>query len=275
MDDEKPGAQFHQEIYELRPWYHNFDKLGLQTDFGDMTMSSGERWRRMLWLLWPFKSTGVEKGEKASLRGLLRGAPRSHLINQRHKETLITPFLQRCLDALGPTPHCLDLFCADGYYSCLMGNYRPDAFITGVDLDEQEIERAKAAATVLDIARAEFFVADVWEWLQQPAQYDLILVAGGLYHLTQPRELVTRLRQIASGYLVIQSVVTLETEAADYFVSPAPGWKHGSRFTHTGLKHWLTDAGWTVLDEARNELTGNSRLCDRGSSYFLCRVPQS
>jgi hypothetical protein len=65
----------------------------------------------------------------------------------------------------------------------------------------------------------------------------------------------------------------LETEAADYFVSPAPGWKHGSRFTHAGLKQWLTDAGWIVLDEARNELTGNPRLCDRGSSYFLCRVP--
>ena len=73
-------------------------------------------------------------------------------------------------------------------------------------------------------------------------------------------------------YLILQTVVTLESEDPDYFITPAPGWKHGSRFTHAAVKKWLTETGFTILDEARNELEGNSRLCNRGSSYFLCVV---
>ena len=266
-------AQFHPEIYALRPWYHNFDKLGIQTDFGDMAMSRAEQLRRLLLLLSPIKPAGfVEKGEKLSLKTLLKGSPNSHQINQRHKEAFIVPFLQRAMADLPDNPACLDLFCADGYYSCWMGQSRPDAVITGVDLDAQEIERAKTAASVLGIQNATFTLQDVWTFIAQPAQYDLVMCAGGLYHLTDPRRLLAELRAITRGYLLIQSAVTLETEDPSYFVSPAPGWKHGSRFAHAGLKQWLVDLGWEIVAEGRNELTGNPRLCDRGSSYFLCRV---
>ena len=46
--------RFAPEIYELQPWYHNFEKLGLQTDFGDMQMSRGDQLRRLMLLLSPF-----------------------------------------------------------------------------------------------------------------------------------------------------------------------------------------------------------------------------
>jgi protein-L-isoaspartate O-methyltransferase len=273
MKKETQTAQFHQEIYELRPWYHNFDKLGLQTDFGDMTMSRVEQLRRLLLLLSPIKPAGfVEKGERFSLRRLWQKQPNSHQVNQRHKEAYLIPFLQRGLSELGDGPRCLDLFCADGYYSCLMGRMRPDASITGVDLDQQEITRARTAARVLGIDNVSFQVENIWDCVQRPDRHDLILCAGGLYHLSKPRRLLEALTHIAEGTLVIQSAVTLETETADYFVTPAPGWKHGSRFTHAALKSWLADLGWDVVAEARNELTGNPRLCDRGSSYFLCRI---
>lgn len=275
-DSNEKETLFHQEIYELRPWYHNFNKLGLQTDFGDMAMSRSEQLRRLALILSPIKPAGfVEKGEKLSLRHLLHGAPNAHQINQRHKEAVLLPFLRRSLADLPPNPRCLDLFCADGYYSCWMGRLRPDAAITGVDLDAQEIERAETAVRVLGIHNAAFHVADIWEWVQKPAQYDLIMCAGGLYHLTAPRRLLQALAPLAAGYLVIQSAVTLETEEPGYFVSPAPGWKHGSRFTHAGLRQWLIDLGWQIVAEERNELTGNPRLCDRGSSYFLCRRADS
>lgn len=268
----KKTAQFDQEIYEMRPWYHNFDKLGLQTDFGDMAMSRAEQFRRLLLLLSPLKPAGfVEKGEKLSLKTLLKGSPNSHQINQRHKEIFLVPFVQHALASLPAKPRCLDLFCADGYYSCWIGQTRPDAQITGVDLDAKEIARARMAASVLGIENAAFRVQDIWEAVRQQESYDLVMCAGGLYHLTEPKKLLAALRPITKGYLVIQSAITLETEAADYFVSPAPGWKHGSRFTHAGLKQWLTELGWEIVEEGRNELTGNPRLCDRGSSYFLCR----
>jgi len=274
MAESAPKAQFAPEIYEKRPWYHNFDKLGLQTDFGDMRMSRNEQLRRLLLLLSPIKPAGfVEKGEKLSLRTLLQGSPNSHQINQRHKETVLLPFLEQALAQLGGAPRCLDLFCADGYYSCWLGKLAPAATITAVDLDAAEIDRAQTAARVLGIDNITFHIEDIWERVQRPEQYDLILCAGGLYHLTEPRRLLESLRTVAAGYLVIQSAVTLETDDPDYFVSPAPGWKHGSRFTHAGLRKWLTELGWEVVEEAENELTGNPRLCDRGSSYFLCRRP--
>jgi 2-polyprenyl-3-methyl-5-hydroxy-6-metoxy-1,4-benzoquinol methylase len=268
----KKTAQFDPDVYALRPWYHNFNKLGLQTDFGDMAMSRTEQLRRLLLLLSPIKPTGfVEKGEKLSLKTLLKARPNSHQINQRHKEEFLVPFLQQALADLPTDPHCLDLFCADGYYSCWIGQTRLDARITGVDLDAQEIERARLAAAVLGIENAVFRVQDIWQAVASSEAYDLVMCAGGLYHLTRPRDLLAALRPITKGYLVIQSAVTLETEAADYFVSPAPGWKHGSRFTHAALRQWLTELGWEIVQEGRNELTGNPRLCDRGSSYFLCR----
>ncbi|HFQ92905.1 MAG TPA: methyltransferase domain-containing protein [Anaerolineae bacterium] len=272
MSDQQKTATFYPEIYQLRPWYHNFDKLGLQTDFGDMKMSRREQLRRLFLLLSPRKPAGfVEKGEKLSLRSLIYGSPNSHQINQRHKETYLIPFLKQALADLPPSPRCLDLFCADGYYSCWIGQQRPDALITGVDLDEKEIERAQTAAAFLNIQNATFYVENIWNRVEKPDEYHLIICAGGLYHLTNPQKLLAALPRIAAGYLVIQSAVTLETEEPDYFVAPAPGWKHGSRFTHAGLKKWLTESGWIIEAEGRNELTGNPRLCDRGSSYFLCR----
>jgi hypothetical protein len=112
----------------------------------------------------------------------------------------------------------------------------------------------------------------VWEFLarDEPA-YDLVLCAGGLYHLAEPRRLLETLRRRTRGFLVVQSVVTLESEDPAYFVSPAPGWPHGSRFTHAGLGRWLGELDWTVLASDRNELPGNPRAADRGSSYWLCR----
>jgi hypothetical protein len=264
------------EVYELRPWYHDFARLGLKTDFSDLPPGAGQRIRDLLSYvkLWLASRNRVERRGNFSLRDALSARPSSHRINQRHKEECLIPFLARCLDDLGERPACLELFCADGYYSCIMNSLKPEAIVTGVDLNTTEIKRARAAARLLGFQGANFVVDDVWAFIQAAdAPYELILCAGGLYHLTEPRRLLELLRKIAARFLVVQSVVTLEVEDADYFVAPAPGWKHGSRFTHAGLARWLADLGWQILAEARNELTGNPRLCDRGSSYFLCLAP--
>jgi hypothetical protein len=263
------------EVYDLRPWYHDFARLGLKTDFSDLPPSAGQLLKDLLsYIRLQFLSRNRVGRGNFSLRNVLSIKPSSHRINQRHKEEHLIPFLARCLVDLGEQPACLDLFCADGYYSCIMSSLKPGANVTGVDLDIMEIRRARTAARLLGFQRANFVVHDVWSFVQTTdTTYDLILCAGGLYHLSEPRSLLELLRRIAGRFLVIQSVITLEVEDAGYFVTPAPGWKHGSRFTHTGLERWLADLGWQILDQARNELTGNPRLCDRGSSYFLCLAP--
>jgi len=262
------------EIYELRPWYHDFGRLGLKTDFGDVPAPAVEKVRTLLSTVRQYVLSRRRGERKVSLRRALSPQPSSHRVNQRHKEVFLLPFLERCLGELDTHPRCLELFCADGYYSCVMSRMKPGAFVTGVDRDRREIERARTAARLLGCRQASFVVEDVWSFVERTeATFDLILCAGGLYHLTEPRRLLELLRRRAARFLVIQSVVTLEVGDAGYFVTPAPGWKHGSRFTHARLESWLTDLGWRILASGRNELTANARPCDRGSSYFLCLAP--
>jgi SAM-dependent methyltransferase len=100
--------------------------------------------------------------------------------------------------------------------------------------------------------------------------FDIVLCFGGLYHLDNPECLLRFLRDKTKKALIIQTVVTLETEAPEYFVSPCPGWTYGSRFTHAWLVAALRRTGWEIAHEYRNELTYNERACDRGSSYLYC-----
>lgn len=261
----------HAEVRALQPWYHDFSRLGLQTHFPPRRMD------QLAALLNPlrrrFDRRYVEKGERFSVRQFLKPRPPAHVANQRTKEGVIEGYLRRCLDKMASdAPACLDLFCADGYYACLLATLCSTAHITGIDLDAQEIRRAQTAARLLNLPGLRFEVADVWEFVRAAPTYDLILCTGGLYHLSRPRDFLRALRPLCSGYLVAQSVVTLETDAPDYFVTPAPGWKHGSRFTHAALGRWLTEAGWRIIEQTMNELPANPRRCDRGSSYYLCAI---
>lgn len=264
-----------REIYELRPWYHDFSRLGLRTDFGQWSRP-GQRLRRWLRTLGgrAFGALRIEKGERLLGRSLLRGGLSSHRVNQAVKEDWLVPRIAHCLAEFERAPSCLDLFCADGYYSCLMAHTRPDARVVGIDLDPEETKRAAAAARVLGFDTLRFVTADAHSYLASGDEaFDLVFCSGGLYHLADPRGLLESIRRRTRGFLVLQSVVTLETEAANYFVAPAPGWRHGCRFTHARLEAWLEELGWRIVEGDRGELPGNHRLRDRGSSYFVCEVP--
>lgn len=258
------------EVHALRPWYHDFSRFGLQTHVAPRRIDQLGALLAPLRRL--FNRGYVEKGERFSLRGFLRPQPPAHVLNQRVKEIVIEDYLRRCLREMSTqAPTCLDLFCADGYYACLLASLSPAAHVTGVDLDAREITRARTAARLLNFPHLQFEGADVWEFVARPNQrFDLILCAGGLYHLERPRQFLQALRALAGGYLVLQSVVTLESQDPSYFMTPAPGWKHGSRFTHAALERWLIESGWQILNQTLNELPANPRLCDRGSSYYRC-----
>jgi len=270
-----PEPKFNPEVYELRPWYHDFQKLGLKTDFPVPRFRPGEILRTFVAVLRSavrlLSGLSLKKGEKAKFSDLRSLQP--HRLNQPRKESYLIPFLDRALDGLPTDPVCLELFCADGYYSCQIARMKPEAIVLGVDKSQPDLQRARTAARVLGFDRLTFIPDDVFHFLRSTEQtFDLVMCAGGLYHLSHPFQLLTELTRVTCGFLVIQSAITLETEAVDYFVSPAPGWKHGSRFTHLGLKQGLEKTGWQIIDQGRNELPGNRRRCDRGSSYFLCRV---
>jgi protein-L-isoaspartate O-methyltransferase len=267
--------RFYPEVYDLRPWYHDFARLGIQTRF------AVRRRDQLAQLLSPLRRVVdrgyVEKGERFSLRQFIHPSAPTHVTNQQQKESIIIPYLQRSVQALGIEQplRCLDLFCADGYYSCILAQQYANTHVTGVDLDAAELNRARTAARLLGLSNGQFEQADAWDYLRAAPSFDLILCTGGLYHLSDPRGFLRLLRANNSAHLIVQSVVTQETDDADYFISPAPGWRHGSRFTHAALGSWLTDLGWRIQESALNELPGNARQCDRGSSYYRCALAVS
>lgn len=272
-DPHRPDARLPTlpEIYALRPWYHDFSDLGLRTDFEAGLSGLGGRLRGALRDL-RAAAAGLEKGARHPFLAALRPGAPGHRRNQLEKQRHLQPMLHQAL-TVHPAPSCLELFCADGYYACAAAQSTPGCTVLGVDRDPLEIRRARAAATALDLENAAFLVDDVWRFLSTEPVFDVVLCTGGLYHLTSPESLLAALRRTVSGHLVVQSVVTLETEDPEYFVSPAPRWRHGSRFTHARLEGWLSRLGWQIQRSERGELPGNRHPWDRGSSYFLCRPP--
>ena len=120
----------------------------------------------------------------------------------------------------------------------------------------------------LNLADIYFECKDVFE-IDEGDQYDIILCAGGLYHISDPVKLLKKCYKITKQFLILQTVITQETNSPDYFVTPAPGWQHGCRFSDSWLKNRLEEIGWITYEHATNELTGNYRACDKGSSYYL------
>jgi cyclopropane fatty-acyl-phospholipid synthase-like methyltransferase len=208
-----------------------------------------------------------------SIREVFHRVPTSHLLNQPVKEKHLIALVQQAVSRLPPSPFCLELFCADGYYACRINTLAPGATVTGIELDADHIRRATTIARRLNLKKVAFRHEDVWAFLERSSEhYDLVLCAGGLYHLSEPSRLLERIGHVSRGYVVLQSVVTLETEDGDYFVQPAPGWQHGCRFTHAWLCERVTGLGWRIQAESRAELPGNRSLRDRGSSFLLCQV---
>jgi hypothetical protein len=92
---------------------------------------------------------------------------------------------------------------------------------------------------------------------------------GGLYHVTNPVEILRKSYELARRYLIVQTVVSMASNAPDYFVTPAPGWQHGCRYGAQSFVNVVQAQGYRILDAQFNQLEGNPRMEDRGSVYML------
>ncbi len=194
--------------------------------------------------------------------------------NQTSKQDVLFPMIDRAIDlcrASTQDPSVVELFCADGFYASYCAS-RGLTSIEGVDLDEHEIHNARLATRVLGHDdRVTFSLRSVSDLERS---YEIGICAGGLYHLTEPGRLLRTLTENITHALVVQSLISLVDESEDHFEAPAPGQDWGSRFSYAHLRRLLVDAGWRILDEARNELEGNVGALHRGSAYFLCAPPE-
>lgn len=194
--------------------------------------------------------------------------------NQRTKEGPICAFLQLAIERSRVAggdgdPSVFELFCADGYYAAHARRMGAGT-VQGADMNKKHVRKANAVFDVL-YGERPFAVADVLE-LVPGDPYDVVLCCGGLYHLREPASLLAACLGWTRGYLVVQTVVSLDHEGEpDYFESPAPGLSRGSRFSAQWLEAALGEAGWEVLDSHRNLNPGCAEQRDAGSIFALCR----
>lgn len=238
-------VKFIREIYKLRPWYHDFEKLGIQTKFPP------ER-------KWKFFGSTV-KGIRDSVK------------QQARKESVINEYMRRSLNALGDnvSPLILDLFCSDGYYGFLAKQMCQSAKILGVDINKQDIYRAKIMAKYLKYSDMDFIVNNAIEYPKNNCNiFDIVINTGGLYHISDPYGLLKSLKNVVGSYLVLQSAITVEHNDPEYFVTPRPGWTWGSWFTHARLESWLSELEYCIVDCCVNEREGENPE-KIGASYFL------
>ena len=166
----------------------------------------------------------------------------------------------------------VELFCTDGYYS----NYalqRGASELYGLNIDERYIKQARLVTKVLGYSdKIKFSFGDVFT-ITQP--YDFCIRAEGLYHISNPDDLMRLLKSRVRHVLVIQTVYFLTQTCDDYFETPAPGWRWGFRFSYPYLLEIVKTTGWRIFETSINQLDGNTRLEDRGSAFlFASRIKE-
>ena len=127
----KKGAKFYKEIYGLRPWYHDFSSLGVQTNF-ENSLPLKEKLCN-----WYRKKILSKKIKPLNLRGY------EYALNQKSKEEFILPYLQEAIarsQRYNNMLSFLEMFCADGYYSFYVKK-NSHLKVVGVDIFNSDIKR--------------------------------------------------------------------------------------------------------------------------------------
>ncbi len=195
--------------------------------------------------------------------------------NQKCKEPVISAYIQLAIaksrKRLGEKVTFTELFCADAYYAMVALKFGADKAY-GVDNNRENFSyRSIEIAKRLKYRNYEFILADLSDISQfeKFEKTDIVANIGGLYHVSNPREVLVKSYEAAEKFLIVQTVVSLSSKDPDYFVTPAPGWTWGCRYSRESFDKMVRGFGWKIVDSFFNELEGNERSDDRGSVYYL------
>jgi predicted RNA methylase len=180
---------------------------------------------------------------------------------------ILTAFARLKCDSDGPITFA-ELFCADGFYAMFAAHFGASRAI-GFDNDRDG--HLAAAARIRDLLRLEqvSFVKTDIEAIDPAERFSVVANVGGLYHVEDPVAVLKKSYEMATDFLIVQSVVSMASTAPDYFAKPAPGLTWGNRFSRESFDKMMAETGWKVVDRAFNLLVANERLEDRGSVYYL------
>jgi hypothetical protein len=197
--------------------------------------------------------------------------------NQKAKEPIIRAYIQyaiaKCRTKIANPVTLTELFCADGYYA-LVARLLGASHACGIDNGRDGFfEVAPQIAARLGLDEVDFLRMEVND-IDHLAQVDIVANLGGLYHVSNPRDILEKSYRMARRYLIVQSVVSMANNDDGYFETPAPGWSWGCRFSRSWFLKMVRELKYDVVDTHFNELEGNDRAEDRGSLYLLVRKPE-
>jgi 2-polyprenyl-3-methyl-5-hydroxy-6-metoxy-1,4-benzoquinol methylase len=194
------------------------------------------------------------------------------VINQKCKQPILTAYIAYAIAKSQQTYNSnvtfLEMFCADGFFAMLARQLGATKSC-GMDSNKDGWSgKSQAIAEALSLENVSFIVDDVNN-LDKHGNFDIIANIGGLYHVSNPEEILLASYRSVNKYLIVQTVVNLNKNSRDYFESPAPGWRHGSRFSRESFDRLIKKHRFKVMDQHFNILEGNERPEDRGSVYYL------
>jgi hypothetical protein len=250
----RPPAGSDSRIYDLRPWYHDYSALGLNTDFTE-SPSLGESVANAIRKLIG-KDVITTRGSHAT---------------QKIRDKQVLPLLDKALaihaNRFGKVTSFLDTFANDGFYAFWVTKRYDVPDIICVELNSEDVRRGLAMSEVLNERRVRFVQQDVHDIDDSPV--DVALCIGGLYHITDPQAFVTKLFNKAN-ILVVHSVTTALSHDPAHIVAPAPGWHHGCRFSHEYFLAMLERPGWQVVESGFDIAPRADDEHSTGLSYALC-----
>jgi hypothetical protein len=195
--------------------------------------------------------------------------------NQIAKSQIITAYIAYALSNSiqddGANISFAELFCADGYYAMVARNLGCKPCF-GIDNNrDKHTKIAPFIAQKLGLDNVFFLESNISP-NSKFEKFDIVANIGGLYHTENPEEILKMSFEMAGRYLIIQNVVSLANDIENYFESPAPGWTWGSRYSRKSFDAVVKRLfGPKIILSHFNELTGNTRLEDRGSAYYLIK----
>jgi ubiquinone/menaquinone biosynthesis C-methylase UbiE len=155
--------------------------------------------------------------ERYTLRGGQWGYDRMKLLARAKRDDTLE--LLR-LAGIRPGMRCLDLGCGGGEGTFdLAAAAGPAGWVTGVDMDAEKLELARASAGERGIGNVDFRAGNVNDF-DEPGAYDLVYCRFLLQHLARPVDLLRRM------WAAVRPGGVIAVEDADFdglFCDPASG----------------------------------------------------
>jgi tRNA (mo5U34)-methyltransferase len=169
----------------------------------------------------------------------------------------------------------LDLFCANGAFSfeAALAGARE---VVGLEFSEDRTHCAQFIASTLagkaDCAVPKFVAGDVYELkrtFKEP--FDVVLCLGGLYHIPDPPFVLSQIRSLTAGALIVQtsSVLPGRANRAKFVVrqdlqhrglTSVVGGRGAWHYTASCFENILRHAGFKVLETARPPVWSRKRF---------------